>query len=424
MQTVSSETSLYFAGKDEQIKYEAVISSPAYTPVKINLYVVMWGGTVEVKKSLTPTQSGTDYKATFDINNVLSGELFTLSPQRAYAFPGDPDNTLIDRTDFMMLDFYLDYSYTYIDENGNIQEDGRTDNSAGTTYKCMQGGISRVMQYYLLNEELTFLSWLNQSDTALKFLSWIPDQMPVHPSQPLRIWFYNDTKLDEVNLKLKAYFTDGTESTIQSIRTLALASGLIEILCGPLEMRLPTIDISKTVSSYQVWLENSDGTIKSEVKTFVIDNNNYERNDILFFRNSLGVNEVVWCHGRRSESLKTTTEERTQPLNENLLSVGQIRSYRATLEYPFEMNTGYFPKSMRHYLADFLSAGEAKLPVKFFQMPVTVKPGTFDWGKDGEDLFSVDFKIRLSHVENFYSPVPDVASPWGDFNSDFNEDFF
>ncbi|MCW3784942.1 hypothetical protein [Plebeiibacterium sediminum] len=424
MQTVSSETSLYFAGKENRIEFEAVISEPAYTPVKLNLYVMMWGGTTEIKKSLTPTQSGTDYKATFDINNVLSGELFTLVSQRVYAFPGDPDEPMIDRTDLMMLDFYLDWSYTYIDDNGDVYEAGRTDNAAGNKYKCIYGGISRVMQYYLLGEELTFLSWLNNEDTALKFLSWIPNELPIHPSQPLRLWFYNDNKLDEVNLKLKAYFSDGTESSIRSIRTLAVESGLIELACGPLEMRVSTIDITKTVSHYDVWLENSDGTIKTEVKTFAIDYTNYERNDVLFFRNSLGVNEVIWCHGRRSESIKTTTEERTQPLADNLVGDGQIRSYRATLEYPFEMNTGYFPKSMRHYLADFLSAGEAKLPVKFFKLPVIVKPGEFDWGKDGEDLFSVSFKIQVAHIENFYSPVPDVESPWGDFNNDFNEDFF
>ena len=424
MQIVSPATSLYFAGKEQQIKYEAVITSPANIPVRINAHIILWGGTVEIKRSLPPVKSGaSEYKATFDITRVLYSELFRVPTSLVFSFPGDPDTPVLERKDYLLRDFYVDVSYDYVDTNGDIKEDGRSDNSA-QKYYAIQGGISRVFRYYLQNEDISFFEWLNAKDTQLRFLSWIPNNLPVHPSQPVRLWFYNDNKLDTANLKLKVKFTDGTESGVLSRSGINASSVLLEVACGPLEMRLSTIDISKTVASYQIWLENSDGSVKSEVKTFVLDYTSYERNDVLFFKNSLGVNEVLWCHGRRKEKIKTNTEERTQPLAENAIGEGTIRAYRSKLEYPFEMNTGWFPKSMRHYLADFLNSSEAKLPVKFYYMPVVIKPGTFNWGEDGKDLFSLSFKIQVAHSEDYYSPVPDVESPWGDFNNDFNEDFF
>lgn len=423
MQTINTNTSLYFASKNAEINHTVTFSSPADVPVRINMYIEVLipnQGVNEIKKSLPPIVSGSDYTATFDINNVLFSELFSL--ENEFAFPGDPDNAVILRDFKNTTSFNINWSYNYIDGNGDVQEIAKTNNSF--EYWAIMGDISRVMKKYLTQEGITFLEWLNAEDSSLKFLSWIPNNLHVHPSQPLRIWFYNDSKMDNVKLLTKATFTDGTESAAVVCSTNVASRGLFECSCGPMELRLPYIDITKTVASYKVWLQNSDGTIKTEEKNFVIDYSEYERNDILFFTTSLGVTEVLWCKGRRSEKLKTTIEERTHPLATNKYNNGTTRAYRGELEYPFEMNTGWYNKNMRHYLADFLSSGEAKLPVKFFHMPVIVKAALYDWGNDSEDLFSVSFKVQLAHTENYYSPVPDVESPWGDFNIDFNEDFF
>ncbi len=425
MQTVTAEVPLYFAGKDEEINYTASTIHPVNIPVRLNIHILLWGGSVSIKRSLIPIwiSPTLEYKATFNINQVLYAELFKLSQSQAFAFPGDPDQPIVERKDLMLVDFKINQSLDYIDDDGSVQTDEYY--NGATTWHAIQGGMDRRMQYHFKNNDINnYLNWFNANDTQLKFLSWIPNNMPVHPSQPLRLWFYNQTKLNEVNPKVKAIFTDGTESPVQDIPGMDTTTTLLEIACGPMELRLPTIDVTKTVASYQVWLQNADGTVKTEIKSFVIDYNQYERSDVLFFRNSLGVNEVLWCHGRRKDKLKTTAEERTQPLASNALSSGTRRQYRAQIDYSWQMNTGWFPKDMRQYLADALSAGEAKLPVEFFHMPVLIDAGSFSWGEDGQDLFSVSFKIQLAYHNQYYSPVPQVASPWGDFNNDFNEYFF
>lgn len=428
IQIVTPSIPLYFAGKNVSTRSTVTITSPTYTPVRINLYVVcdangtLYNG-AEVKRSL-PVQGTGPYTATFDINNVLLSEITGLDTTTAFSFPADPDEPIQAFTK-NVLSFYLDWSYTYVDADGNFQEDGRTDNSGDPRYNTLIGGISDYMQHYLNFKELTYIEYLWGDETNIKFLSSIPNNMPVHPSQPLRLWLYNTELFNDPWLRVRITYTDGTESDDINIKSFENNQGLYEIAVGPIELRLITYDISKTIQSYEVWIASNNTSVVTERKTFVIDYGYYERNDLLFFRNSLGVSEAFWCHGRRSGSNQTTGDDRIQPfLNAENPQLGATRAHRADFVQSYNMNTGWFPKHMRNYLMELIAAREAKLPVQFFYMPVVIQPGTFDWGNDDSDLFSLPFKANVAYNESHYTLVPDVESPWGDFNNDFNEDFF
>ncbi len=573
MATIGTNKGYFLAGPDQSIEKTVILTSPVNTPLHINLYIVLPGLNKTVKKSLPAIQSGVDYTATFDLNNALHSELLVmLEDKETFAFPADPDAPIVDRSD-LMLEFYTDHSYTYMDANNELAETATTDNAAGVHHYAIQGGISRVMLGYLHSEGLAFDAWLKK-DTN-KWFSWMPNNLPVHPSQPVRLWFLNNDLLDTLHFKVNVYFTDGTALYDVYRAVLTKGTGLYEVACGPLELRLSTIDITKTVAKYDVWLEsintiigetydrftktntsiassylfasfdvpdgaghlkcnckiritnapadlnignltgamydgsawyespavnvavsdqwqdvfldvypygtgpayesyvlsfkdgvwdNMDAHIEikdlvitdsndveipvlsinagsisihesvteelgtelqqTEKKTFLIDRNTYERNDLLFFRNSLGVHETLWCNGRRKERLNVENDETIRPLTTPSLTKGTIRSGRGETGQGFEMNTGYYPKQHRHYLMDFVAAGEAVLPVGFFLLPVVIGKGKYEFGEDGEDLFSLSFQMEVAHKERHYSQLPDVPSPWGDFNNDFNEDFF
>lgn len=427
IQIVDNSIPLYFAGKNVITRKTVSYSSTTYTPVRINLYVICSvNGTLykgaEVKRTLPVVGTG-PYEATFDINNVLLSELTGLNTATAFTFPADPDEPIQPITE-NVLEFYLDWSYTYIDDDGNYQEFGRTDNSADPKFNSLIGGVSNYMQHYLNFKELTFIEYLWGDTQDLKFLSWIPNNMPVHPSQPLRLWLYNTELFTSPSLMVKIKYTDGTESNDITVKTFENLKKLYEIAVGPVELRLITYDVSKQVQSYQVWISDN-ASVSTERKTFVIDYNYYERNDLMFFRNSLGVSEVLWCHGRRSETSQTQGEDHVQPfLNADYPEFGGTRAHRANYTQSYNMNTGHFPKYMRNYLLDVMAAREVKLPVNFFYLPAVVSPGTFNWGNDADDLFSLPFKAEVAYNESHYALVPDVPSPWGDFNNDFNLDFF
>ncbi len=426
MQTITEGVSLYFAGKDEEIKYTAQVDSPENVPVRINIIIKLWDGATEIKRSLIPVVDNTSYSAEFDINRVLYGELFKLSQSSAFSTLANAEQPLVERDESMLVKFSIDESYTYENTDGDLED--VIYQEASEDYYAIQGGLGNAMRYHLQANEIdNYINWFNEDDQALKFLSWIPNKMPVHPKQPLRLWFYNDGLLDVSTLYMQATYTDGTESEEIECYDMEGSVALIEIACGVEELEIADIDRDKTVASYKVWLQNSDGSIKTEEKTFVIDYTNYERNDILFFRNSLGVNEVLWCHGRHKEILKTSGEERSHPKASAALEVGTRRQYRSQSNYSWEMNTGFFPKSMRHYLADALSAGEAKFPINGYYMPVLIQPDTFNWGEDGVDLFPVPFTMELAFNEHYYSPMPEALNLQtlaGAFNLDFNFDLF
>jgi len=422
MAKVGATQGYFLAGEDQRIEKSVTINSPANTPIHINLYIVLPGINKTVKKSVPAIQSGPDYTATFDLNNVLHSELIAyLEEKEQFAFPGDPDAPIVDRSD-LMLQFYTDHSYTYMDANNEVAETDPTDNSEDVRHYALQGGLSRVMTAYLHSEGLEFDAWLKKDSN--KWFSWMPDKLPVHAAQPVRLWFLNSSILDSLHLKTNVFFTDGTSVSDVDRAVVNKGEGLFEVACGPQELRLVTIDISKRVTKYQVWLENTDGSVKTMLRTFVIDQATYERNDLLFFRSSLGVHEVLWCNGRRKEQLDIDQDESIRPLTTPSLTKGTTRSGRGETKQDFDMNTGFYPKHLRHYLMDFVAAGEAVLPVGFFMLPVIIGKGKYPFGEDGEDLFSLAFKMKVAHTERHYSQLPDVPSPWGDFNSDFNEDFF
>nr|WP_321409346.1 hypothetical protein [uncultured Carboxylicivirga sp.] len=417
---------IWFASPEQRNYRKATINNPTYTPERINMYVVFPGLNKQVKRSLIPTEVEEDvWEADFDINNLLSGELTDyLEDIEAFTFPSDTALPVKDRTN-LMLEFYTDISYTYLDANAEPQETDRTDNSANTHHYAIAGGVDHTMLGYLNQEDKRFDEWLI-NDSVLRWLSWMPDDMPVHPNQPLRIWLLNNGFISSMVLKCQAAFTDGTQSDVISVPVTSSGFGLFEVACGPDELGLNAIDIAKTLASYQFWIDGLNGAlpVTTEVKTLQVDNKTFERNDVLFFPTSLGVHEVMWCHGRRSEQRETSKSQNFKPLTVPNMRKGTIRSRRGTLKHSYSMNTGFFPKSMRHYLADLVSAGEAVLPVDFFLQPVLIGDGKFGFGDDDEDLFAISFEMGVAHENRHYTPHPKVDSPWGSFSDDFNEDFF
>ncbi|TAJ13070.1 hypothetical protein DMA11_10415 [Marinilabiliaceae bacterium JC017] len=590
--TLIQPENVMFVGRDQRVKATLVMENMDIADYKsslrLNLYVNIPVLGKEIKKSLVPVQVDDKYQATFDFNNVLWSEMQDIVDnleEDPFSFPGDPDATIVSYPNRVMT-FFWNWSVSYVNTTDEMVEAEKSNNATDDSLRrvCLLGGLSRVVQAYWHKEDIDLEKWIDNDGNERHWLSWIPNNLPVHPRQPVRLWFYNHNHMRSIRLKVKTSFTDGTESNVTDCGSMGESQGLFEVCCGPFELRLPTIDISKTVASYQVWLEednsvvppetferytfkgpshgslgtfarfllpentgklhcsfkvrlhagtvpqegmviypgtttetgfnpdrfspkvnvsltgefqhvtipltpetvtynkltlaftsdapdadnytipagtvidikdlkvfdendkpvtysidaqdyyneahetitvsNSDTPRKTETKTFVIDSSSYERNDVLFFRTSLGVHEVLWCHGRRSENRDIDLKESIRPLTIPSLTRGTIRAGRGNIEQGYEMNTGWYPKPMRHYLADFVSAGETVLPVGFFMLPGIIEKGKYKFGEDGEDLFSLAFKLKIAHTESHFSPVPDLPSPWGDFNNDFNEDFF
>ncbi|WP_289054153.1 hypothetical protein [Carboxylicivirga marina] len=420
-------TQIYLADNNQRCERVARITNPANPPERINMHVVFPSlGNKEFMRSLPPVEVEENvFEVTFDLNNLLSGELeqYLLDKDR-FQFPAESGNVIIDRSN-LLLEFYTDASYSYEDANGNIVPGGRIDNSGNPHHYALHAGVDNDMQAHLHNLGISFDQWI-KNDEQIKWLSNIPEDLQVHPSQPLRLWLLNNNAMSNLRLKTQAYYTDGTNSGVNDQELESVSFGLFEICCGLDELDLPSLDITKKITHYQVWIEGLQGAvpISTEKQQFIVNRNEYERNDILFFRTSLGVHEVLWCNGRRSEQINVKGQTSTRPLTEPSHTKGRIRATRGSYSQSFNMNTGWFPKDLRHYLLDFVAAGEAVLPVDNFLRPVILKADAkYPFGEDDKDLFSLAFGMSIAHKNQHYTKRIVEDNEWGQFSDTFNEAF-
>lgn len=416
---------LFFVGPNQNHKFEVRVASPQGTAnMYINLYVNFYAGANPVIRSFSAVNKTTYYSAEFDVNEIFAGEWNDIITRTGidsnhFDFPGDPDFPLVDKAEWLLMHGYFDFSYSYSD-NGQMVEGGLTDNENKPDYEFMvlKGGVSKIMQSWLSSQEINITEYLLYNK---KFLTWMPSLLNVHPRQPVKLWFYNPDAI-ALRVCVTIYYTDGTSS---QVNIGGFNDGLLlEVLAGMAELRLGNYNIAKTIARYEFCLQNSDGSFSTEKRKFVPDYNTYERNDIFIYRNSLGVYEVLWCHGDRSEKMKIEKSQTLLPLLEPSSRRGTVESTRGTFYYNFESNTGYFSKADRAWVNEFLNCAEVCFPSGYAIHPVLIEPGDFSLAEDRNDLFSVDFKWRFAHNERFYSAAPPVQSPFGDFNDDFNQDFF
>ena len=409
---------LIFADDHQKNKFMLRVSTPSSREnVTIHLAIKIGGVTVSRAYPTTP-QGSTVYGAQVDVNEILAGLWSKIADRdllvdNQFTFPADPVLPLQGKTASYLLNVQFSIAYSYSSEGQIIMSAWHTETDFNT--KVIRGGLSRMMIAYLNNTSQQACDYFYNNK---RFLSWIPDGAVVHPRQPIRLFFYNKESV-AVTLKSKVYFTDGTNQTITYNTNPAL---LLECAVGGMDLRLQNIDINKTIEKYTIWLESSSWT--SEERTFVMDHSYYEFNDLFFFRNSLGFFETFWSNGYRSEGVRIERSESSRPYVTPRYRRGTLFSARGTFSLKYNSNTGYITRTMKSWAVDFLNSPDIFLPAGFSINPVIIEGGSFLPAKGGSDLFSSDYKYQVAHVEKFYSDQPPVTSPFGDFNEDFNEDFF
>lgn len=250
------------------------------------------------------------------------------------------------------------------------------------TFKVLNGGLPK---------QITDNFFADILPVTKQFLTWAPNRKRVTQTQPELLHFYvYDEAITELNLIVKLYFTDGTNST----HTIDTVSGVLEeqiyrMPGGYTQLGLSALAASKVVKKYEIWLTDQADVIVSEVRTFAMEYLDTPENRFWLFTNSLGVFEIIRTEGKATESHEITRETSSNYLpNGYALSLGEIQSRVLGSMETLDVSTGYLDSK-----AEALWAKEILLSEKVF-------------------LLTTDDRIPYRITTRSYTPYQDKNFRW------------
>jgi hypothetical protein len=215
-------------------------------------------------------------------------------------------------------------------------------------------------------------------------------------------------------LRAKIYYSDGSITAshlVMNINTLQVGE-IATIPAGMEQLNLAALNPSKTITAYELWVENT-----SNVK--VINNIFFEVEDetpfdqYFLYENGLGRWETVKTSSSISHKVIVEKE-----VYEKLLRYGstlhakdahQYASQRKGVQQEFEAQSGYLEKSEVPAFVDFLNAehiykmeGTTKIPILIDKAAIVISNGRDD---EGDFEYNFSFKYTFAQSDINYSKL-------------------
>jgi hypothetical protein len=322
--------------------------------------------TTTLTAKLTPDA---DDNAVFELQDGLA-DFFPFTDFNPYAVVGMQQITdNVVKAQFLQAESYGD---PQVDQASTLVD----------TFKVINGGLPKQILDNFFADILP---------VTKQFLTWAPLRKRVTQTQPelLHFYVYTDT-ITELNLIVKLYFTDGTDST----HTIDTETGIEEeqvwrLPAGFTQLGLSTLAAGKTVKKYELWLTNQSDAIISEIRTYAMEYVEATENRFWLFTNSLGMFEILRTEGKTTESHELTRETSSNYLpNGYALDMGEIQSRVLGSMETLDVSTGYLDSK-----TEALWAKEILLSERVF-------------------LLTLDSRIPYRITTRAYTPYQDKNFRW------------
>lgn len=239
------------------------------------------------------------------------------------------------------------------------------------------------------------------------FLTWNRNEREVTVEQPLYVYIYNPTTTaDYYRMRVRVWYTDGTNSGYQIIHSVAAAGYHKRLLCFPLQfdLVLASIEPTKTPVSYNCYIEKEVSLVKtliSETRTFYIKDSGYHDRYFLY-KNSLGVYDTLLTTGLFEESTETSANEVVvPPQGEYLEDAAQFFNDNTKFRDGATGNTGAKSDSLTlAVFKEFLNSPEVYLidTVNERYVPIIIERQSFVMRKDDFHLYQLTFNYKEAFV--------------------------
>jgi hypothetical protein len=293
---------------------------------------------------------------------------------------------------------------------------------------CLQGRISQLRMASIIQSALTFYTHLVNSQ---KFLNFAPKNKLISFTQREILYYFCPVPVRLLRLFVKAYFTDGTNSSDTLVKTIALnddtnyQNAIIEIFSGYAVLGIGSINVNKIVSYYQVWVADVNSLRLSEIRRFTLDKNFNEFERYFIYRNKLGLYETLRTTGMSYARLETEKGFIRVPLSGDYdINERSIKQATVDKEVTITQNSGHIEDiSIINYISEFLESADAYFCDNKYAYPITIVPGKYELYQDKSGIyyfeFDYQFALQADSTEEFL-----VATNKGSFNDSFNNSFF
>ena len=375
-------------------------------------YTYLWS-TGETTKDITVTTEG-DYSVTVaDANGCTKQVVVTVPPFRFY-WSDNPIELALTASDLgskpnlsfvcevYIEDTYLSNSYTKVieleqpaDDLGSTVFDVQDIVAAwleptlpayGDTSVALADGHFR--RFYLryaekygdppvvgtYTQESVFyvlLGGLNRIEFATDnfFENYLPNTKPFYTWEPTTRQVYTDTQhylhfmvngfsLSAVELWARCYYDDNT-SVSQQVANVISSPNRFEVYRLPAgfgQLDLGSINAAKTMTKYELWVEDGAGNVISEVRTFeLVERPTWAREFI--YLNSVGGWNTLIAEGEIKESAEVVATELRQRLESGYRTTeSEINVVRKVAQRRRRVRGGYIANGLAEYLIDFAMA--------------------------------------------------------------------
>lgn len=240
-----------------------------------------------------------------------------------------------------------------------------------------------------------------------KFLTYKPNNSIVTKNQPEYLYFLtNYTRLiSEIRLKCKTVDFNGQTIEITAKKMSNTAS--MQVYCIPVGMKV--LGIGDNIKNYSVWLENQNGDVISEVRTYVVEQRYKRFERYLLFENSLGVFDVLVC-GETETNKKVTKQSGERFIGYDYLASASetVITERSAIK-ELKVSFGWSNSRVASYLTDFVYSRAIFLQTDrgFLAMECVTDTQSIS---DKNDYYGVSVSLRYSQKETNFSELPVIGS--------------
>lgn len=319
-----------------------------------------------------------------------------------------------------LLHSYLSVEVPEISENKIMPCDNhvmpfkvkRISRNDGVNVEIIESGFEYVMRGGIVEEHLR--EWEGQIFSKYfgpnrKFLTWNPTVM-VLPEQPNYLYFLTNMKPTPtiLTLRLYRYYDDGSEDTAAlSVMAIADVQYMTTYSVPVGAKQLGITALSKKVVKYVVWLNNQEGEIVSEQRTYVIDWRYYRDTRCILFRNSLGTYDSLGVTGDflANVNLNRDESERYKPYL-SLPSFSEVEISKVTGNREIRINTGWLSKVERDWLEELALSEDIFLVTDRGYVPLVMQDSSYLNEDSTERAIGRAFTLRYANKHRNFSRLP------------------